>query len=122
MNRKKILVVDDVESIAKIITLTMRNTHDVFWIEDSIKATQWMEEGNVPDLIISDLYMPLEKGDKFLNRVKAHPLYKYIPFFILSGEDSTSERVRLLSEGADDFVVKPFNPLELKIRINKFLS
>ncbi len=122
MNRKKILVVDDVESIAKIISITMRDSHDVVWIEDPIKATQWMEEGNVPDLIISDLYMPLENGDKFLKRIKTHPLYKYIPFFILSGEDSTTERVRLLSEGADDFVVKPFNPLELKIRINKFLS
>lgn len=48
-------------------------------------------------------------------------MFKSIPVIILSSEDSTSERIRLLEEGADDYIVKPFNPLELKVRVQKLL-
>ncbi|OPZ96508.1 MAG: Phosphate regulon transcriptional regulatory protein PhoB [Bacteroidetes bacterium ADurb.Bin416] len=41
---------------------------------------------------------------------------------MLSSEDSTSERIRLLSEGADDYIVKPFNPMELKVRLKKIIQ
>jgi DNA-binding response OmpR family regulator len=40
---------------------------------------------------------------------------------MLSSEDSTSERIRLLENGAEDYIVKPFNPMELKIRVKKIL-
>ena len=62
------------------------------------------------------------RGDEFLRKMKNHDLFKYIPIVMLSSEDSTSERVKLLSEGAEDYIVKPFNPLELKIRIKKILE
>ena len=48
--------------------------------------------------------------------------FKQIPVVMLSSEDSTSERIRLLEEGAEDYIVKPFNPQELKIRIKKILD
>jgi DNA-binding response OmpR family regulator len=41
---------------------------------------------------------------------------------MLSSEDSTSERIRLLEIGAADYIVKPFNPMELKIRVKKIIS
>ncbi|MEG1634125.1 MAG: response regulator, partial [Rikenellaceae bacterium] len=74
-----------------------------------------------PDLIISDILMPNMRGDVFLSLIKDNPAYKQIPVIILSGEDSSNERVRLLQNGADDYIVKPFNPLELKIRVNRLL-
>ena len=41
---------------------------------------------------------------------------------MLSSEDSTSERIQLLLDGAEDYIVKPFTPMELKVRIEKFLK
>lgn len=49
-------------------------------------------------------------------------LFKSIPIVMLSSEESTTERIRLLEEGAEDYILKPFNPLELKVRIKKIID
>lgn len=46
----------------------------------------------------------------------------HIPVIMLSSEDSTTERIRLLEIGAEDYIVKPFNPMELKIRVKKIIE
>lgn len=73
----------------------------------------------MPDLIISDIRMPEMMGDEFLLYMKHNELFKSIPIIMLSSEESTTERIRLLEEGAADYILKPFNPLELKVRIKK---
>ena len=67
-------------------------------------------------------YFGHPRGDEFLAYLKLNELFKQIPVVMLSSEDSTSERIRLLEEGAEDYIVKPFNPQELKIRIKKILD
>ena len=62
------------------------------------------------------------RGDEFLEYVKNNELFKSFPVIILSSEESTSERIRLLEVGASDYIVKPFNPMELKIRIRKIIE
>ena len=81
-----------------------------------------MEAGDLPDLIISDIRMPDMRGDEFLHAVKSDERFRHIRMVMLSGEDSTSERIQLLQDGAEDYIVKPFNPMELKVRIEKFLK
>jgi DNA-binding response OmpR family regulator len=66
--------------------------------------------------------MPKMMGDEFLYYLKHNELFKDIPVMILSGEDSTTERIKLLEAGAIDYLLKPFNPLELKIRIKKIIG
>ena len=66
--------------------------------------------------------MPVIRGDEFLEYVKNNELFKSFPVIILSSEESTSERIRLLEVGASDYIVKPFNPMELKIRIRKIIE
>jgi len=119
---KKILIVDDKESIAKIISIYLSNEFEIIWFENPIKGIAWLQTGNRPDLIVLDILMPEMRGDEFLKYLKNNELFKSIPVIMLSGEDSTSERIRLLSEGADDYIVKPFNPLELKVRLKKLLQ
>jgi len=65
--------------------------------------------------------MPLMRGDEFLHYLKCNELFKDIPVIMLSSEESTTERINLLEAGAEDFILKPFNPMELKARIKKFL-
>ena len=54
--------------------------------------------------------------------LRCHSVTKHIPVVMLSSEDSTTERIRLLQEGAEDYIVKPFNPMELKVRIKKIIE
>lgn len=119
---KKILILDDKESIAKVIAIYLSSSFDFTHFENPVKGIAWLHEGNIPDLIISDIKMPEMRGDEFLYYIKHNELFKHIPVIMLSSEDSSSERVRLLEEGADDYIVKPFNPMELKIRITKLLK
>ena len=65
--------------------------------------------------------MPHMTGKEFLHYMKSNPLYSHIPVVILSSEDSTTERIKLLEEGAADYIVKPFNPMELKARVKRYL-
>jgi DNA-binding response OmpR family regulator len=66
--------------------------------------------------------MPGMSGDEFLSFIKQNGLYKDIPVLILSGEESSDFRIKMLEEGAADFILKPFNPQELKVRIRKVLQ
>lgn len=120
--KKMILILDDKETIAKVLSIYLRNDYDCVWLPDGVQGMKWLQEGNIPDLIITDIRMPEMRGDDFLNWIKSNELFKQIPVIILSSEDSTSERVRLLEEGAEDYIVKPFNPMELKIRIKKIID
>lgn len=120
--KKQILILDDKESIAKVLSIYLSSEYDCIHFDNPVKGIQWLESGNAPALIISDIRMPEMRGDEFLTYVKGNELFKSIPVVILSSEDSSSERIRLLSEGAEDYIIKPFNPLELKIRIKKILG
>lgn len=120
--KKKILLIDDKESIAKVVSIYLSGEFDLVYFEHPVKAIAWLQEGNIPDLIISDIRMPEMRGDEFLHYIKANALFSSIPVIMLSSEESTSERIRLLEEGADDYILKPFNPMELKIRIKKIIK
>jgi DNA-binding response OmpR family regulator len=120
--KKSILIIDDKPTIAKVVSVYLSKDFNFIYFETPIKAIAWLNEGNYPDLIITDLRMPEMNGSDFLKYLKNNELFHHIPVIILSSEDSSSERVRLLSSGADDYIVKPFNPLELKIRVNKILQ
>lgn len=117
---KSILLVDDKPAIAKIIMLYLSG-YQVTYAENPVQAIQRLSEGYIPDVIISDLNMPEMNGEDFLIYLKGNNLYSSIPVLILSSEESSATRIRLFEEGAEDFIVKPFNPEELRIRIKRLL-
>lgn len=119
---KKILLVDDKASIGKVVSIYLRKDYDFTFFDNPIKALDWLHAGNFPDLIISDIRMPDMRGDEFLHYIKSNELLKSIPVIMLSSEESTSERIKLLENGAADYILKPFNPLELKVRIKKIID
>jgi len=120
--KKRILLIDDKISIAKVVAVYLSKEYEFIYFENPIKAIDWLQEGDFPDLIISDIRMPEMTGDEFLRYMKKNELFKSIPIIMLTSEDSTTERLRLLEEGAADYIIKPFNPLELKVRIKNIIN
>ena len=100
--KKKILILDDKETIAKVLSIYLMSDYDVQWLPDGLQGVKWLQAGNTPDLIISDIRMPGMRGDDFLEWIKQNELFQHIPVIMLSSEDSTSERIRLLEIGAED--------------------
>lgn len=120
--KKQLLILDDKESIAKIISVFLSDEFDITYFDTPVKGIDWLLEGHIPDLIILDIRMPEMSGDQFLRYIKRNGLFKDIPVIILSGEESSAVRIRMLEEGADDYILKPFNPMELKVRIRKVMK
>ncbi len=119
---KTILFIDDNISIGKILKLYLETDgNKLVYFENAPAAIDWLNQGNRPTVIITDVYMPLMSGNEFLAYLKNNPLYKDIPVIFLSSEESTRQRISAFKGGAEDYVVKPFNPLELKARLQKYL-
>ncbi|MCG6186915.1 MULTISPECIES: response regulator transcription factor [Maribellus] len=119
---KKILIVDDKPSISRLIVQFLSKTFEVTTKEDGLQALSWLQEGNIPDLIITDLQMPNLDGFELISRVKESGFFRDIPIVVLSSKDSSTDRIKCLKMGAEDYLVKPFNPEELQIRIERILE
>jgi len=115
--KKKVLVIDDELSIRILLENYLKKDYDVITKNDGMDALKWMEEGNIPDLIVADIQMPNLDGYEFIKNIRASGFFKHIPIIMLSGIESSSEKVKCLKLGADDYIVKPFNPEELSVRI-----
>lgn len=120
--KKRILIIDDKPAIGQLISLYLGNDYSFCFFDNAIAGFNWLLEGNTIDLILSDYSMPTINGYDFLLMLKQNVFLKDIPVIFLSGEDDTATRIKLLEAGAEDFILKPFNPLELKLRIKKALK
>ncbi|MEE9364193.1 MAG: response regulator transcription factor [Cellulophaga sp.] len=118
----KILVIDDKKSLSALIAQFLGKTYDVTTRENGLTALKWLQESNMPDLIITDLEMPEMGGLEFIRKTKDSGFFSDIPIMVLSCRDSSADRIECLKEGAEDFMVKPFNPEELEIRIENILK
>ena len=114
--KNKILVIDDEMSIRLLLENFLSKSSDVICKSDGQEALEWLE-GNLPDLIICDLQMPNIDGYLFLEKIRQRGYTKHTPVIMLSGVESSKERVKCYRIGAQDFLAKPFNPEELSERI-----
>ncbi len=115
------LAIDDERSIQLILQNYFNADFSVITKSNGKEALTWMQEGNLPDIIIADINMPEMDGYTFISQVRSSGFLKSIPLVMLSGSDSTENKIKCLESGADDFIVKPFNPKELSARINGIL-
>jgi len=118
----KILFVDDAHTFRRFVKMFLSKRHQVVTAENGEEALELLENGYYPDVIVSDLMMPGLDGQMLVERVKANEKWQHIPVIILSGNDKSTERVKLMKSGAVDYMVKPFNPAELEIRIDNLLQ
>lgn len=119
---RTLLIIDDSKSILSVVSYIFAARFTVVKKLNGREALDWMHEGNMPDIIVSDLNMPVLDGFELLKHLKSSGLYEDIPIIILSSTDNTIEKVKCLKMGADDYIVKPFNPEELEARVNNIIK
>lgn len=120
--KKKILVVDDEPSMCLLLQQFLNHHYEVVTKNDGVQALNWLHEGNLPNLIIADLQMPGMNGMELIDHLKDSSFFEQIPVVSLSAEEDTRQKITCLKKGAEDYVVKPFNPEELELRIHNILK
>ena len=120
MMNKKILVVDDEITICLLLENFLSKDYDVVSINDGSDALDWLE-GNLPDLIISDIEMTKMDGYEFLTKVRKRGFTRHTPIIMLSAKSESKERIKCYRLGAQDYLTKPFNPEELEELVKKNL-
>tara|TARA_B100000809_G_scaffold251135_1_gene284318 strand:- start:141 stop:551 length:411 start_codon:yes stop_codon:yes gene_type:complete len=118
--KKKILVVDDEISICMLLQNFFSKHYEVITIYSALEALEWLE-GNLPDIIISDIRMAEMDGYEFLDKVRQRGFTKHTPIVMLSGKAESKERIKCYRLGAQDYLTKPFNPEELEEIVKKNL-
>ncbi|PLK45497.1 MULTISPECIES: response regulator transcription factor [Emticicia] len=122
MSKKlKLLIIDDEASIRKVLEHFLNKEFEVTVKNDGMEGMNWLEAGNDTDFIIADLNMPNLNGKEFTKVIRSSNLYSDLPIIILSGTDESKERIECLNLGADDFMLKPFNPMEVHAKIKAIL-
>lgn len=120
--KKTLLIVDDEPSIRLILEHYFGGEYTVVLKSNGLEAMAWLEAGHSPDAIVADYDMPVMDGPDFIRQIRASRLHRDVGLIILSGKDSTSNKILCLRLGADDYLVKPFNPEELSLRILNLLN
>lgn len=114
----KILIADDEAEIRSLLKLYLENDgYSVVEAKDGADALIKIKEHS-PDLCVLDIMMPELDGYQVLRKLRE---FSNIPVIILSAKDADSEKILGLNLGADDYLSKPFNPLEAVARINSNL-
>lgn len=121
MRRAKILIVDDDPDILDILTLTLdEENYDVIQASNGEDALQFIKTKS-PNLVILDYKMPRMDGREVCQRVKKDLLLRHLPIIMLTGKGEVVDKVEGIDAGADDYIVKPFEPQELLARIRMIL-
>ncbi len=117
----RILVVDDEPSCFVVIqNLLIPQGYELFYVSSGQEALAQLEM-SLPDVILLDVMMPGIDGIEVCHRLKAHPRWQHVPIIMVTALSSKSDLARCIEAGADDFIAKPINALELRSRVRSML-
>ena len=117
--KNRILIVEDEEAIAKMISMNLKvSNYDTRIYSDGLEAAEALKEDSEYDLALLDVMLPGMDGFELLEIVKQYR----IPVIFLTAKDDIESKIQGLRGGADDYIVKPFEVLELLVRIEKVLE
>lgn len=116
MNR--ILLVEDCKEIYQMVVQSASQIADLTWAKSVQEAREAIAKHNF-DLILLDVELPDGNGIEFCSSIQS--THSHISIFFLTGHSTLSEKVLGFSAGADDYITKPFSPLELRARLESRL-
>jgi diguanylate cyclase (GGDEF)-like protein len=121
MPKAKIIVIDDDPDIRDVLNLTLvEEGYEVLEAGDGEEGLALIKN-KAPNLVIVDYNMPRMNGPSLVGIVKKDILMSHLPIIMLTGKGEVSDKVSGINAGADDYMVKPFEPRELLARIKMIL-
>ncbi len=118
----RILIVDDDDMTHQLVTAVVRVLGD-HQIDRAMDAMEGLElaRRTTPDLVISDINMPEMDGLAFVEHLRKVPELAYVPILLLTARARTEDKYEGFLRGADDYMTKPFDVMELQLRIKALL-
>ncbi|MEE8483830.1 MAG: response regulator [Nitrospinota bacterium] len=115
---EKIMIVDDDPNVSLLLEVTLKKDHhfDLVVCTSGEEALEMMKSEK-PNLVLLDIMMPGIDGFEVCRRIKSSPETKFVSVIFLSSRREVTEKVKGMNIGADDYIVKPFDPDELLSRI-----
>jgi two-component system phosphate regulon response regulator PhoB len=115
--KQKILIVDDTQDVLQVIGRRLQSWGYEALVASSGEEGLRLAQEEVPDLVLLDIMMPKMKGREVCARLKAGEKTKHIPVIFLTALGLADHVKAGMDLGADDYIVKPFEPAQLKERI-----
>lgn len=119
--KQTVLIVEDHPEVREFIQNIVEAKYHVLTAPNGQRALKVLDKEPV-DLIITDLMMPWFDGFELLEKLKESEKLRKIPALVLSARTSEEDKTKVLSQGVNDFLCKPFNPEELLLRIENLLN
>lgn len=118
---EKILIVDDEPDILELAVIRLESSgYEVLRAKSSEEAVEMLKSAK-PDLILLDLLLPGMQGDTLCKKLKSDPRYKKIPVLIFTASTNRVP-IKLHDMGAEDYIVKPFEPDDLLFKIRRLIK
>ena len=124
-DKKKIsvLIVEDDKEIAYLLKFMLeREGYHVSYAADGKEAIQLIDTLTPPDLTLLDVMLPYHDGFQLIAYIRKKDGWEKIPIVMLTAKSQESSITRALEAGANDYVIKPFQPMELMARLRRFLK
>lgn len=113
----RVLLIDDEQFYYKLLKKTLKEAeYDLEYAQSGNEGLSKIQSFD-PELMIVDLKLPEMDGFQILERLKRDPKYGHTPVIVITAKDELSEKLKAFELGADDYVVKPFQPEELVARM-----
>ncbi len=119
-DEKLILVIEDNQDLANYLSKILESEYSVITSMNGIDGIESAKQ-HVPDLIVSDVMMPGKTGIEVCEELKQANETDHIPIVLLTAKTDQSSKLQGLTTGADDYINKPFDPSELKVRVANLL-
>ncbi|MBI2890369.1 MAG: response regulator [Nitrospirae bacterium] len=121
--RPTILVTEDDEDMAGLLRhILHREGYDIHVAYDGRAAQTLVDTLPPPALVILDVMLPYLSGFQLVTHIRKKPDWASVPIIMLTADSNESHIVRALESGANDYVVKPFQPRELLARVRRLLQ
>lgn len=121
-NAPSVLVIEDDDHIAQILKFMLqRHGFGVTVATDGAAARSHIQQSEAPQLVLLDVMLPHVDGFELVRVIRARPGWESTPVIMLTAKNQEGDIVRALDAGANDYMVKPFQPNELLARIRRYL-
>lgn len=117
-----ILIIEDTSSVQILLKAALRGLGADLCFASTAEEARDLSQQRAFDLILLDITLPGQDGLEFFNEMQTEELWKSTPVIFLTGNVDVSTKVAAFALGADDYIVKPFNALELRARVEAKLK